>query len=66
MNFNDKYQQIKIIKSGSFGMLFKVKEKNNNKEHYALKIMEKNLYEVYIKEIEVMKKIKNKYNRIKR
>ena len=42
-------------------MLFEVKEKNNNKEHYALKIMKKNLYEVYIKEIEVMKKIKNKY-----
>ena len=47
MNFNGKYQPIKIIKSGAFGMLFEVSEKNNEKEHYALKMMEKELYKIY-------------------
>ena len=53
MNINDKYQLIKIIKSGSIGMILEVKEKNNDKIHYALKMMQKNLYEEYKKEIEV-------------
>ena len=39
MNFNDKYQQIKIISTGIFGMLLEVIEKNNEKNHYALKFM---------------------------
>ena len=60
MIFNDKYQQMKIINSGGFGMVFEVKEKNND-IHYALKIMEKNFYEEYQKEIDVLKKINNKY-----
>ena len=61
MNFNGKYQQIKIIDSGGFGKLFEVSEKNNEKEHFALKMMRKELSEEYEKEIEVMKKIKSKY-----
>ena len=61
MNFNDKYQQIKIIKQGGFGMLFEVSEKNNAKEHYALKMMAKESYDEYEKEIEVMKNIESKY-----
>ena len=61
MNFNDKYIQFKIINYGMFGMLFNVTEKNNDKNHYALKMMKKEFYEEYKKEIEVMKNIKNKY-----
>ena len=61
MNFKDKYQQIKIIKSGTFGILFEVSEANNEKEHYALKMMAKELSEEYEKEIEVMKNIKSEY-----
>ena len=61
MNFKDKYQQIKIIKHGGFGMLFEVSEKNNDKEHFALKMMAKEKYDQYEKEIEVMKNIKSKY-----
>ena len=61
MNFNGKYQQIKIIKTGASGMLIEVSEKNNTKEHFALKMMAKELYDEYEKEIEVMKNIKSKY-----
>ena len=61
MNFKGKYQQIKIIKPGAFGMLFEVSEKNNDKEHFALKMMKKELYKEYKKEIELMKNIKSKY-----
>ena len=61
MNFNGKYQQIKIIKPGAFGMLFEVSEKNNAKEHFALKMMAKESYDQYEKEIEVMKNIRSKY-----
>ena len=45
MNFKGKYQQIKIIKPGAFGMLFEVSEKNNTKEHFALKMMAKESYD---------------------
>ena len=41
MNFKDKYQQIKIINYSNFGILFDVTEKNNDKNHYALKMMRK-------------------------
>ena len=61
MNFNGKYQPINIINSGAFGILFEVSEINNEKEHYALKMMKKELSEEYEKEIEAMKNIKNKY-----
>ena len=61
MNFNGKYQPINIINSGSFGMLFEVSEINNEKEHFALKMMRKELSEEYKKEIELMKNIKSKY-----
>ena len=61
MNFNGKYQPIKIIKSGAFGMLFEVSEINNEKRHFALKMMSKELYKEYKKEIELMKNIKSKY-----
>ncbi len=41
MNFKGKYQKVNKIKSGVFGKLFEVSEINNDKEHYALKMMEK-------------------------
>ena len=41
MNFKDKYIQFDIINYGTFGMLFNVTEKNNYKNHYALKMMRK-------------------------
>ena len=55
------YQQIKIINSGAYGILFEVSEINNDKEHFALKMMKKELYNEYKKEIELMKNIKSKY-----
>jgi serine/threonine protein kinase len=61
MNFKGKYQKIKIINSGAFGILFEVSEINNDKEHFALKMMKKELYKEYKKEIELMKNIKSKY-----
>ena len=61
MNFKGKYQQINVINSGAFGMLFEVSEINNDKEHFALKMMTKELSEEYENEIKVMKKIKSKY-----
>ena len=61
MNFKGKYQQINVINSGAFGMLFEVSEINNSKEHFALKMMAKESYDEYEKEIEVMKKINSKY-----
>ena len=61
MNFKGKYQQIKIIKSGDYVILFKVSEINNAKEYFALKMIKKELYNEYKKEIEVMKNIKSKY-----
>ena len=61
MNFKDKYIQFDIINYGTFGMLFNVTEKNNDKNHYALKMMRKEFSEEYENEIEVMKKIKSKY-----
>ncbi len=57
MNFIDKYQQVRIINSGAFGILFEVKEKSNDEKHYALKMMKKNLSKEYEQEVEVMKKI---------
>ena len=41
MTFNDKYQQVKILNSGTFGTLIEVKDKINNKNHYALKLIKK-------------------------
>ena len=61
MNFNDKYQQIKIINYSNFSLLLEVKEKNNEENHYALKIMKKNSFKEYEKEIEIMKTIKSEY-----
>jgi len=61
MNFKGKYQQIKIIKPGPFGTLFEVSEINNDKEHFALKMMAKESIDEYENEIKVMKKIKSKY-----
>ena len=58
MNFNEKYLYIKIINSGTFGTIFEVKDKNNDKNLYALKLMKNKEYK---KEIDVMKKIKSKY-----
>ena len=61
MNFNGKYQPINVINSGAFGILFEVSDIKNVKEHYALKMMKKELYKEYKKEIELMKNIKSKY-----
>ena len=61
MNFIDKYQQVRIIKSGAFGTLFEVKEISNDEKHYALKMMKKDLSKEYEKEVEVMKNIKSEY-----
>ena len=61
MNFKGKYQQIKIINSGAYGILFEVSEINNDKEHFVLKMIKKELYKEYEKEIELMKNIKSKY-----
>ena len=61
MNFNGKYQPINVINSGAFGILFEVSDIKNDKEHYALKMMKKELYKEYKKEIELMKNIKSKY-----
>ena len=60
MNFKGKYQQIKILRSSTFGILFEVKEKNNDKNHYALKALDKSLYEEYEKE-KLVKNIKSEY-----
>ena len=59
MNFIDKYQQVRIIKSGAFGTLFEVKEISNDEKYYALKMMKKDLSKEYEKEVEVMKNIKS-------
>ena len=61
MTFNDKYQQVKILNSGTFGTLIEVKEKLNDKNHYMLKLIKKELKFEYEKEIELMEKIKSKY-----
>ena len=61
MNFINKYQQVRIIKSGAFGILFEVKEISNDEKHYALKMMKKDLSKEYEKEVEVMKNIKSEY-----
>ena len=61
MNFKGKYQQIKIIKPGAYGILFEVSDINNYKEHFALKMMTKELSEEYENEIKVMKNIRSKY-----
>ena len=61
MDFKDKYQKVKIIRTSGFGILIEVKEKNNDKNHYAIKALEKNLYEDYKKEIQIMKNIKSEY-----
>jgi len=61
MNYNDKSQQIKNINISNFGLIIEVIDKNNEKNYFALKIMKNNSYEEYKNEIEVMKKIKNKY-----
>ena len=64
MKFNDKYQPIKMLSTtGNFSKLFEVELLNNknNKNHYALKLMDKGLETQYNREIEVMKNIKNKY-----
>ena len=60
----DKYELIKVLnKGGGYGTIFEVKEKSNENEHYALKLMNKDLSSFYQKEIEVMKNknIKSKY-----
>ena len=61
MSFNDKYQLVKILNSGTFGTVFEVKEKLNEKKHYALKLMKKNLSKGYENEIDAMKNIKSEY-----
>ena len=43
MNFKGKYQQIKIINSGAYGILFEVSEINNDKEHFVLNMIKKEL-----------------------
>ncbi len=61
--FNDKYQTIKIIGRGAYGLIFKAKEKSTNKM-YALKMLENKSEEskiIYEKEIIFMKNIKSKY-----
>ena len=60
MSFSDKYQMIRVIKHGPFA-IFEVKDKLNEKNHYALKLLKKDLSSDYQKEIKVMKKIKSKY-----
>ena len=60
----DKYELIKVLnKGGGYGKIFEVKEKLNENEHYALKLMNKDLSSFYQKEIKVMKNknIKSKY-----
>ena len=59
--FYDKYQMINILNCGAFGTIFKVKEKLNNNNYYALKLMNKKFKSEYEKEIEVMKSIKSDY-----
>ena len=63
MSFVDKYPLIRVIKGGPFGTIFEVKEKLNEKNHYALKLMNKKYSKEYEKEIAVMnnKKIKSIY-----
>ena len=61
MNFKNKYQKVKIISASSFGIIFEVKEENNDKNHYVIKALEKNLYEEYKKEIDALKNIKSDY-----
>ena len=59
-----KYELIKVLnKGGGCGTIFEVKEKSNENEHYALKLMNKDLTSFYQKEIEVIKNknIKSKY-----
>jgi serine/threonine protein kinase len=67
MSFNNKYKKIKIIGKGSFGNIYKVLDNETNK-FYALKLItivnndDLKKFEIeYKKEIEIMKKIKNKY-----
>ena len=60
MSFSDKYQMIRVIKHGPFGTIFEVKKKLNEKNHYALKLLKKDLSSDYQKEIEVMKYISRK------
>ena len=61
MSFNNKYLQVKILNSGTFGVLIEVKEKSNDEKHYALKLMKKNLSQEYEIEIDAMKNIKSEY-----
>ena len=61
MNFNDKYQQVKILNNNNFSLLIEVKEKNEENNHYALKLIKNNLNDEYKKEIEAVKSIKSKY-----
>ena len=61
MNFNEKYEQIKILYQGFISMLIEVKQKFNDKRHYALKLVKKILSPKDEKEIEQIKKIKSKY-----
>ena len=61
--FNDKYQTIGILCSGTFSLIFKAKEKSTNKM-YALKMLENESKEaeiIYENELKIMKNIKSKY-----
>ncbi len=66
MIFGNKYKHEKIIGQGGFGIIYKVLEiKTNN--FYALKFItiakkdEEKIKKIYIKEIDIIKKLKNKY-----
>ena len=58
MAFNSKYQKENKLGKGYNGNVYKVIDKNENK-YYALKIIDNK--SDYVKEIEIMKKIKSKY-----
>ena len=61
MIFGDKYQYVKIISHGKWGIIYEVKDKLNEQNHYALKFMENKLFSEYEKEVEIRKVIKSKY-----
>ena len=61
MIFGDKYQYVKIIAHGLWGIIYEVKDKLNEQNHYALKFMTNELLSEYEKEIEIRKDIKSKY-----
>ena len=61
MIFGDKYQYVKILSYGVWGVIYEVKEKLNEQNHYALKFMKNELLSQYEKEVEIRNVIKSKY-----